>query len=335
MGPTIHDVARLASTSKSTVSRYLNGRQVKKATEEAIRKAIEELNYHRNANARRLVLDRTNMIAVVVDDISNVFYSGIIRGIEEVAQRKGYSCIFFSSASNEDREISFLKLLYEGQVDGAILVSFWRRNEDDLIQIRETPFPVALVGDSGEREDILAVEVDNVAGASDIVRYLFGLGHRRIAYIAGPDNLAANRDRFKGYLQTMRALGIEYNPEWIVQSDWSNQGGYEAMKQLLRAKGFTAVIASNDETAIGALRAIQEHGLNVPNQLSIVGYDDIPITEWVYPSLTTVRQPFRDIGIKAAEGLFLQIEDANDPGASGRFLLKPRLVTRDSCGQCS
>ncbi|MBB6735810.1 LacI family DNA-binding transcriptional regulator [Cohnella zeiphila] len=333
MGPTIHDVARLASTSKSTVSRFLNGRQVKKPTEEAIKKAIEELNFHRNANARRLVLNRTNLIAVVVDDISNIFYSGVIRGIEQVANGKGYSCMFFSWASNADNEISFLNLLYEGQVDGVILVSFWKRAPEHLKRIRETPYPVVLIGDSGGRDDILSVEVDHVSGAADIVHYLHGLGHREIAYIAGPDNLSANRDRFKGYSQAMRVLNIEINPEWTVRSNWSNQGGYEAMRQLLARQGFTAVIASNDETAIGALRAAQEHGLNVPKQLSIVGYDDITISDWVYPSLTTVRQPFLDIGIKAAEGLFHKIDGTEDPNAIGQILLKPRLIIRDSCGQ--
>jgi DNA-binding LacI/PurR family transcriptional regulator len=333
MGPTIHDVARLANTSKSTVSRFLNGRQVKKDTEEAIRKAVDELNFHRNANARRLVLDRTNLIAVVVNDISNIFFSGVIRGIEQVANRKGYSCMFFSWASNAGNEISFLDLLYEDQVDGVILVSFWKREPEALRQIRESPYPVVLVGDNGEMDDILSVEVDHVSGAADIVRYLHGLGHRRIAYIAGPENLAANRDRLKGYLQAMKALNIETNPDWTARSDWSNQGGYEAMKQLLERRGFTAVIASNDETAIGALRAAQENGVNVPKEMSIVGYDDITISDWVYPSLTTVRQPFHEIGVRAAEGLFHKIDGTEDPSAIGRFLLKPKLIIRDSCGQ--
>ncbi|WP_219838420.1 LacI family DNA-binding transcriptional regulator [Paenibacillus sp. R14(2021)] len=333
MGPTIHDVARLAGTSKSTVSRYLNGQQVKKATQEALEKAIKDLNFHRNANARRLVLDRTNIIAVVVDNISNYFYSGIIRGIEIVANMKGYNCIFLSWTSNYEEEISFLNMLYEGQVDGVILVSFQKRAKRDLEQIRDSSYPVALVGDHGEMEDILSVDVDNAAGVYEIVQYLHGLGHRDIAYISGPDHAAANKYRFKGYLKAMETLGLNYNPEWVVQSDWSNQGGYQSMKKLLLAKGFTAVIASNDETAIGALRATQEHGLNVPKQMSIVGFDDIPISEWVYPSLTTVRQPFQDIGMKAAHGLFQKIDGTANGDQDNHYLLKPRLIIRDSCGK--
>ncbi|WP_274652287.1 LacI family DNA-binding transcriptional regulator [Paenibacillus humicola] len=332
MGPTIHDVARLAGTSKSTVSRYLNGQKVKKATQEALEKAIKELNFHRNANARRLVLDRTNIIAVVVDNISNIFYSGIIRGIERVANMKGYNCIFLSWTSNYAEEISFLNLLYEGQVDGVILVSFQKRSVANLEQIRDSSYPVALVGDHGEMDNIFSVDVDNAAGVYEIVEYLHGLGHRKIAYITGPDHAAANKYRLKGYLQAMEALQLTYNADWIVESDWSNQGGYKAMKKLLETAGFTAVIGSNDETAIGALRAVQEYDHNVPKQMSIVGFDDITISEWVYPSLTTVRQPFQDIGMKAAEGLLQKIEGGGK-GPADHFLLKPRLIIRDSCGK--
>ncbi|MFC4811142.1 LacI family DNA-binding transcriptional regulator [Paenibacillus sp. GCM10023250] len=333
MGPTIHDVARLAGTSKSTVSRYLNGQQVKKATQEALEKAIKELNFHRNANARRLVLDRTNSIAVVVDNISNIFYSGIIRGIETVANMKGYNCVFLSWTSNYEDEISFLNLLYEGQIDGIILVSFQKRAKQDLERIRDSSYPIALIGDHGEMEGIFSVDVDNAAGVYEIVEYLHGLGHRDIAYISGPDHAAANKYRFKGYLAAMENLGLTYNPEWVMQSDWSNQGGYQAMKKLLQADGFTAVVASNDETAIGALRAAQEHGLNVPKRMSIVGFDDITISEWVYPSLTTVRQPFRDIGMQAARGLFRKIGGSAEDDGDNHHLLKPTLIIRDSCGK--
>ncbi|MBW7454065.1 LacI family DNA-binding transcriptional regulator [Paenibacillus sepulcri] len=330
MGSTIHDVARLANTSKSTVSRYLNGQKVKKATQDALEKAIEELNFHRNANARKLVMNKTNTIGVVVDNISNIFYSGIISGIERVAKKKGYNCIFYSWTSNYENEISFLNLLYEGQVDGIILVSFLKREAKDLIKIRDTEYPIALIGDHGELEGLFSVDVDNAAGTSDIVAYLHRKGHRSIAYIAGPENAGANKYRLKGYKQAMEALKLDYHPEWVVESNWSNQGGYQAMKKLLQQQGFTAVIASNDETAIGALRAIQEHGLNVPGQMSIVGFDDITISEWVYPSLTTVRQPFEAIGIHAAEGLFGKIDGYEEMNQSSH-LLKPQLVIRDSC----
>lgn len=330
MGPTIHDVARLANTSKSTVSRYLNGQKVKKKTEEALEKAIRELNFHRNANARRLVLDKTHTIGVIVDDISNVFYSGIIKGIEYVANQQGYNCIFLSCTSNYDKELAFLNLLYEGQVDGVIMVSFRKREADDLQVMKETAYPVVLIGDHGELDGIYSVDVDNAAGVSEIVSYLYGIGHRSIAYISGPDDAAASKYRLKGYTQTMKSLGLRYEPEWIVEANWTNEGGFAAMEKLMNVDGITAVVVSSDETAIGALRALQEKGKSVPKDMSIVGFDDIPVASWVYPALTTVRQPFREIGMMAAEGLFRKI-DGDPEIESSNHLLKPKLIIRNSC----
>jgi DNA-binding LacI/PurR family transcriptional regulator len=330
MGPTIHDVARVANTSKSTVSRYLNGQKVKKDTQEALEKAISSLNYHRNENARRLVMSRTNTIGIVVDNISNIFYSGIIRGIEAVANKKGYNCIFYSGTSNSKQEASFLHLLYEGHVDGIILLSFQKREHKDLEYMMEVPYPLALIGDHGELDGLFSVDIDNASGVSDLVTYLYGLGHRRVAYISGPPHMGPIKYRLKGLHETMNELQMECRPEWIVSSDWTNQGGYEAMKELLKEEGFTAVIASSDETAIGALRAIQESGIQVPDQLSIVGFDDITLSSWVSPKLTTVRQPLQEVGIKAAEGLFAQIEGTEEVECTAH-LYKPSLIIRQSC----
>ncbi|MDR6553125.1 LacI family DNA-binding transcriptional regulator [Paenibacillus qinlingensis] len=329
MGPTIHDVARVANTSKSTVSRYLNGQKVKKDTEEALERAIQSLNYHRNENARRLVMSRTNTIGIVVDNISNIFYSGIIRGIEAVANRKGYNCIFYSGTSNSKHEASFLHLLYEGHVDGIILLSFQKRDQQELARMIEVPYPLALIGDHGELDGLFSVDIDNASGVADLVTYLHGLGHRRVAYISGPAHMGPIKYRLKGLQQTMSALEMECRPEWIVNSDWTNQGGYEAMNELLQHEGFTAVIASSDETAIGALRAIQESGRQVPEQMSIVGFDDITLSSWVSPKLTTVRQPLQDVGMKAAEGLFAQIEGEDVERTA--HLYKPTLMIRQSC----
>ncbi|WP_052723924.1 LacI family DNA-binding transcriptional regulator [Paenibacillus wulumuqiensis] len=356
MGPTIHDVARLANTSKSTVSRYLNGQRVRRETQEALEKAIKELNYHRNMNARRLVMNKTFNIGVIVDNISNTFYSGIIRGIEQIIHTHGYNSVFYSWDSNQPqeshmerkRESSFLKLLYEGQVDGIILLSFKKRPRNELEEIRQMPYPVVLIGDYGELEDILAVDVDNGAGIVEAVRYLYQLGHRRIAYISGPEYATASAYRFKGYSDALAQHQLEYDPALVMSSDWSKEGGYQAVMNLLQQADFTAVIGSNDETAIGALRAARESGLSVPEQMSVIGYDDIPISEWVRPALTTIRQPFESIGRQAAEGLFERLYrkppphssaagQQNDviseplPGEEQVYLLQPSLVIRDSC----
>ena len=334
MTPTIHDVARQANTSKSTVSRYLNGEKIKAKTQEAIDRAIKELNYHRNANARNLVLNKTNTIAVVVDSITNNFYSQIIAGIESVAGKYGYNCIYLSWTSNMqyDNEASFLKLVLEGKADGIILVSFKKRDEAELQIFEQSSYPVVLVGDNGGRTDLQCVDVDNSTGIAEMVKYLHRIGHSKIAYISGPREAAATKHRLRGYLETMKSLQLSVHPEWIIDSDWSNKGGSIAMEELLQHSDFTAVIASNDETAIGALRALQQRGFQIPRDFSVAGFDDITIANWVYPALTTIRQPFRDIGICAAQRLMEMLSgDISDQVQP--TLLKPELIIRDSCGK--
>ncbi|WJH34708.1 LacI family transcriptional regulator [Paenibacillus sp. CC-CFT747] len=330
MNPTIHDVARLANTSKSTVSRFLNGQKVKKKTEEALKQAIEELNFHRNANARRLVLNRTQTIAVVVDDISNHFYSLLIRGIEQVVEQKEYNCIYLSWRTNYRDEASFLNLFREGQVDGLIFLSFRKRTPEIVKTIRDSGYPVAMIGDIAEQDDLYAVDVDNSAGIRELVAYLHRLGHRQIAYLTGPDHTAASLFRYQGYRKAIEELQLDYREDWVVETDWTNEGGYRSMQTLLGRSGFTAVVASSDATAVGALRAIQERGFQVPRDYSVVGFDDIPIAGWVFPPLTTVRQPFKEMGIRAAEGLLKKLD--NEDPEERLSLLKPELVIRQSCG---
>jgi len=330
MSPTIKDVAKLANTSKSTVSRYLNGQPIKKETEEALKKAIKELKYHRNENARRLVISKTRTIGIVVDSMSNPFYHEIFRGIEETAKEMGYNCVFYSMTSNQQTESYFQNLYFEGQVDGVIMVSFKKRDKRDLIETADADYPVVIFGDNAGIEDLISVDVDNYYGIAELVNYLNRIGHQRIAYISGPDDAAATKCRLAGYLETMEQLKLDVDTDWIVPTNWSNEDGYNAMNHLLSAGDFTAVVASNDETAIGALRALQEQGYSVPKDLSLTGFDDITISSWVYPALTTVKQPFRQMGAKAAIELFKRIE-GNDDLIYERHLLKPQLIIRNSC----
>ncbi|MEW4372884.1 LacI family DNA-binding transcriptional regulator [Paenibacillus kandeliae] len=335
MQPTIHDVARLANTSKSTVSRYLNGQKVKKHTALALEQAIRELNFHRNMNARRLVMNKTFTIGVIVDNISNTFYSGLIRGIEQMVHRSGYNSVFYSWDSTltdhpreeEKRESTFLKLLHEGQVDGLIMLSFCKRSLEELQRIADTPYPVVLIGDDGQQEQLLSVDVDHEAGIDDTVQYLYDLGHRRISYISGPSYITASTYRFQGYVQALQQRGIDYDEKLVISSDWSKEGGYTAMQHLLKRSSFTAVIGSNDEVAVGAMRAAVEAGLHVPTDMSIAGYDDIPISAWIMPGLTTVRQPLEQVGQYAADLLFSKINES--VSSSRRF--RPKLIVRSSC----
>lgn len=330
VNPTINDVARVANTSKSTVSRFLNGYTVKKETEEALKLAIQSLNYHPNVNARRLVKNHTQSIGIVVDDIANNFYSGIYRGIEKVANLHGYQCTYYSRTSNYQGEYGFMDLAQERQVDGLILISFLKRSNELLKRIEELMTPVVLIGDTNSNEQIFSVDVDNELGIREVVRYLHRLGHKKIGYITGPDEFSATYWRRKGYEGALKDLGLEQNPSWLIASDWSESGGYKAMKELLNMNEITAVIASNDEMAIGALLCANELGYRVPTDISIVGFDDIPVAKWVYPPLTSVNQPFVEMGEKAAMGLIERLSDEKEIQGN-RVLIKPNLVVRQSC----
>lgn len=331
MNPTIKDVAKQANTSKSTVSRFLNGQRVKKKTEEAIAQAIKELNYHPNMNARRLASSRTLNIGIVVDDISNYFYSTIISEIEVITNQHGYQCVFFSRKSNKKQEKEYLNMLYEGEVDGLIMVSFYKRDEDLIAAIQEIPYPIILIGDDAGCKEVHSVDVDNYSGTYELVEYLHQIGHHNIAYIAGPDTAAATHQRMAGYRAALQTLSIEFRPEWIVSSNWSKEGGYEAMMQLLERerRGFTAVIASNDEMAIGALRAANDRGFHVPQDFSLIGFDDIPMSAWVNPGLTTANQPLHQIGRRAAE-MMMELLKTSEMKYQ-RHLFKTNMVIRQSC----
>ncbi|WP_077328959.1 LacI family DNA-binding transcriptional regulator [Virgibacillus siamensis] len=328
--PTIKDVAKFANTSKSTVSRFLNGYTVKKETELALKSAIKTLNYHPNVNARRLIKNHTQSIGIVVDDIANNFYADIFRGIEKITNLYGYQCTYYSRTSNYQGEYGFLDLAHERQVDGLILISFLKSPDDLLKKIEELVTPVVLIGDTNKQMNNFSVDVDNELGIRDVVHYLHRIGHKKIAYITGPEEFSATYWRREGYEGAMKDLGLEQSPSWVISSDWSESGGHKAMKELLNLGEVTAVIASNDEMAIGALLCANELGYRVPSDISIVGFDDIPVSKWVYPPLTSVKQPLLEIGEKAAIGLIDKLSGQTE-NLPGRVLIKPNLVVRQSC----
>jgi DNA-binding LacI/PurR family transcriptional regulator len=332
-GTTIRDVARLARTSKSTASRYLNGQRVKEHTAEAIRQAVLQLNYHRNENARRLALNRTGVIGVVLDDISNGFYSGILQGVGEVSRSRGYGCVFYNVIPDRETEGSFLELVHEGRVDGLILLSFRKRDREEASSTFPAGAPIVLFGDDGGAE-VYSVDVDNFGGSVDVVRHLHRLGHSKITHIAGPEAAAASPLRTAGYKAAMKEFGLPLERGWIADSDWTVEGGYRAMKRLLQRGGFTAVFASNDGSAAGALRAIREAGPKVPEDLSVVGFDDNEFAPLLSPALTTVRQPWTKIGARLA-GAVLDLTEGVEPRAPRRELMEPELLVRDSCGRVS
>lgn len=334
MGATIIDIAEKANTSKSTVSRYLNGGSVKPATAKAIEDAIQLLDFRPNVNARRLVTNRTHVIGIVLDDISNPYWSDVLSGLQTVAARNGYVCTFYSRLPAMKEEPDYLDLFREGHVDGLIMGTFLNRDASQVEQLASSGYPIVLMGDNAENRSIDYVDVDNRQGTMEEVRHLFSLGHRRIAYLQGPSHMSGTRRRLEGYLEGMQDLGLATGP--VIDTEWTVPGGYSATRKLLEMKveePFTAIICSNEYCAFGAISALRESGLSVPEDISVTAFDDGTLAMFTTPSITTVRQPFRMLGEMALKQLMETLSDAPRPRTC--ILLHPQLKERTSSGRCS
>lgn len=314
MNPTIKDVAQKANVSIATVSRVLNNLGgYSDKTRQIVNQAIKELGYQPNAIARGLINKRTQTIAVMFPDVSSAFSSALLHGIDEYAHDRNYSVVVCNTDKEGSRTLKYLQLLREKQVDGIIFSSEVLKK--DYYEVLESmKIPVVLVSSKTEFAKVPYVKVDDYQAVYDAITYLITKGHRKIAMISGTEgDPNAGTPRIAGYRQALEDHGISFDNGNIVYGDFSFGSGCIAMEELLlRQAGATAVFAASDEMAIGALSVAAKHGLNVPEDLSIMGYDDLQLAQMVNPSLTTVRQPLHDIGKIASEKLIAMIESEDD-----------------------
>jgi LacI family transcriptional regulator, repressor for deo operon, udp, cdd, tsx, nupC, and nupG len=325
----ISDVAKLANVSTATVSRVLsNSGNVKKETAEKVLEAIQKLNYQPNMLARQLRKLETKTVLVVVPDITNTFFSKVLRGIEHVAIENGYQVLLGDTGNNIERERGYLNILRQKKADGMILLT--ARLEPHLLEEIASEFPVVLACEYLEGSTIPTVSIDNISSARKATEHLIHLGHRRIGFISGPLNVILSRDRLKGFRQAMAQHGISVESYLIQEGDFSFESGYNMMMKFLALdQPPTAVFAANDEMAIGAIKAIKSKGLRVPDDISIVGFDDIQFASIYEPALTTISQPMFEIGKKAMELLIKLIN--KDKLEKSQYILEDQLVIRETC----
>lgn len=327
----IHDVAREAGVSISTVSRVIQGASnVLPETRDRIEEAIQRLDYHPNRLAQQFRTQQTRMILVIVPEIGNTFFTEILSGIEDVAQRNRYAVLLVDSHGKSEIETKCYDMLSQKLVDGIITFSIGIP-KDDLQQLA-TRHPI-VIGIRYFADNTLAnVTIDNIQAIKDITSYMLNLGHKQICYLAGPANVPVYEDRVKGYLEALRERGLHVDRDLIVNCVPSIQGGYDAISALLRTQGheFSAVVASGDTMAIGAIRALSNHGMQVPQDIAVSGFDDVELATLFSPTLTTVRQPKHQIGMRAAEKLLDLI--AGKKLAANRDVLNYELVIRESSG---
>jgi len=328
MAATIMDIAAKAGTSKSTVSRYLNGGSISQTVSERIEAAIESLDYQPNVNARRLVSSKTNMIGVVLDDISNYIYGDMLAGVQSAARKQGYNCMFLSRAAEQKEESHYLSLFSSSTVDGLICATLGQRSPEQVRLLRDSGLPVVLVGDAAGETDVPTVDVDNMNGTMAEVRSLIDQGHTRIAYLQGPDEMPAAQSRLRGYLRALENAGITPDQALIRQVTWTVKDAYRTVQEMLKEQQFTALVGSNAYSTFGAYQALMDSGLRVPDQVAVAGFDDAPILEYTRPGITTLRQPFHQIGAMATDQVISRVQGQTQ--SSCAMYVMPSLIRRGS-----
>jgi DNA-binding LacI/PurR family transcriptional regulator len=331
---TIKDVAARAGVSRQTVSRVLNEEGVvAEATRTRVLAAINELGYRPSAIARSLVSQRTYTLGLLTADFSDYTHARIIEGAEAEAREHGY-LIFVSGAehSPDGEPLCCSPLLSQYQAEGLLIV--YHGSDHDRYEIFEhipRDLPVVTIGYAPHRDHIVTVGIANTQGARQATQHLLGLGHRRIAHITGPMQMYASQERRHGYAAALQEAGITPEDSWVASGDWSSSSGYHAAQQLLnRNLDFTALFVQNDRMAMGALQALREHKLRVPQDVAVVGFDNTPSTPYFDPPLTTLHQPNYELGRTGARLLINLIN--GQPAPSVPIRLATRLIIRSSCG---
>jgi LacI family transcriptional regulator len=330
--PTIKDVARRAGVGIATVSRTLhNSSRLRPETAARVRQAIEELGYRPNTQAQSLASGRSHMLGLVVSDISNPFFPGLVKGFEEVALGNGYDVFVASTNYDPARTALCVHRMIERKLDGvAIMTSEIDPGLTDSFARHKVPLVFLDVGKVGR--GVSNVKIDYARGIAQAGEHLHELGHRRIAFISGPVNLRSAWERREAFLERLSEHGIR-QPDALLIEEGNHKvdGGLRAMLRLLeRCPHPTAVLTSNDLTAIGALRGIRQYGLRVPEDISVVGFDDIQMAEYTEPPLTTVRLQQSEVASLACKALLQLIRT---PGMGSELGVGTSLVIRASTAQ--
>lgn len=329
---TIRDIAKLAGVSVATVSRVLNDRpDVARNTRDSVLRVVRAHNFTTNRNARALTVGRTGLIGFTIPNVRAEYFAAILSGAAEALYEQDMRAVICPTLEEHDREVTLLEHLMQGSTDGAIVL-LPSESSDELKALGAHGFPVVVV-DPREQldEGIPAVSASHWAGAKEAVDHLLSLGHRRIGAITGPRGWSATEERVEGYHTALAGAGVLPTDELLVDGDFRLVGGHRAASALLDLPDRpTAIFAFNDNMAIGTLQAARERGLHVPEDLSIVGFDDSEHGRIVTPPLTTVRQPLEEMG-RIAVSLLLRLIDGQRLEAL-RVELATRLVVRDSTG---
>jgi len=330
---TIIDVAKLAGVSKTTVSRYLNGNDIGHMSDETRKRiiaAIKELDFNPSDIARSLKRKSTNVIGIVINDMTNPFFLNMIQGIETELKGTGYNFLICNSDMDIKLEIGCLKMLEQKQIDGIIVIGL----NMSVSHIKELniKIPIVLLERDAGDSNLDSVRIDNRSGSYEAVKHLIDRGHKKIAHISGPRLSTIAIERHDAYIECLTDYEIDLNPQYIVKGNYKMESGYESMKLLMELQDKpTAVFCANDNMALGALRYLIEKNISVPGEIALVGYDDIPVAQMVTPALTTVRQPVMELSMTATRLLLKRINTKDSENyESQSIVMESDLIIRKS-----
>lgn len=323
---TIRDVAREAGLSTGTISKALSTpEKVSSKNLQKVEAAIKKLNYKPNMLAQKFRSKQSNTIVVMVPDIANVFFAKVISGIEKVAQDLGYCVLLGDTRDSLQRENEFIRMVETRLADGIVNLRPFTVGDNSLPKEG-----VLAVSASGcENTPYNSVRIDNAGAAVKVLSHLISLGHKRIGVISGLKDNPHTIDRLKGYKQALEQHNIEFDPKLVIEGDFNYWSGLNAAQQFINMQERpTAIFSMNDEMAIAAMKGFADNGLSVPKDISVTGFDDMDVSRYVQPTLTTVAQPAEKIGIKAAEMLFDMIQ--KDESGVQEFVLPYEFIIRES-----
>ena len=330
---TIKDVARLSGVSPMTVSRVINdSERVSPDTRRKVQEAISELGYVPSRLARGLSRQRTGTLALIVPDVANPFFTLIVRGAEDIARRAGYRVILCDTRADPNVEREVIEEMIAHRVEGIVIAPVSDRSKSHLRRLARFGVPFVLVDRTVPGVDSDVVCGNSADGARQLVDHLISLGHRRIGFIVESDDVSTARERRQGYEAALAGAGIPHDPELVANATVDPTGGSEGMRQLLQLKDRpTAVFTVNNLVALGAIEAVRDAGLEVPDDVALVCFDDIEFASRLYPFLTVMEQPAETFGTLGTQLLLERIE-GRGPERSRMVVLPARFVLRKSCG---
>lgn len=334
MKVTIYDVAKKAGVSIATVSNVINNTgNMRESTRERVKEVMKELNYFPNAMASALMGKGTKTLGLIVPDISNPFWSELAKTIEDRAHEKGFSVFMCSTDEKEEKEKKYIELMKNKNVDGFIICSTYK-NKDVLINLINEEIPIVLLTKDDSELAVTKIAVDDFKGGYEATTHLLQNGHRKIAIISEHNH--SGDKRFKGYREALKTYEVELKEEYIVKISASIENGVKSFSVLFDNTNLekpTAIFACNEQLAIGVIQAAKKRGIDIPSQLSLVGFDDTILATTTVPPLTTIAQPTVDMGIKTVDTIIEEIELGRSK--KERILYNPKLIIRETTSRVS